>query len=430
MKILLSIPFLLFGILNLHAQSIENQLFELPDLIFKEIKKADGFEAVYELRVKQPVDHHDPSKGHFYQRAFLSHKGFDRPTVLVTEGYTNTRNRIYELTELIGANQISVEHRFFGESMPDSLNYGYLNLKQATADLHHIKQLFKNIYKGKWLSTGISKGGATTIFYRYFYPDDVDVSVPFVAPINKEFEDKRLYTFLDTIGSDECRRVINNFQKRILENREKVLPLLDFYSEGAGVSYDYLSLEEAFEFAVLEYPFSFWQYGHDCSKIPDSSVSIETALKYLLEVSDITFFSDRDIEFFGSHYYQSAEEMGYYGYETEDFATFLKALPIDSNPHATFLPDKMKVEFDDTLLKKVHKWLDKNGNQFIYINGAIDTWSATAIRPNDKVDALWFFMEGKHHGNARISNMDENDKQLLIATLEKWLSIEIPSEKP
>ena len=101
-----------------------------------------------------------------------------------------------------------MEHRYFGESMPDSLNYNYLNLKQATADLHHIRQLFGQIYTGKWVSTGVSKGGATTIFYRYFYPEDVDASVPYVAPVNREQEDQRLYRFLDTIGTDQCREKI------------------------------------------------------------------------------------------------------------------------------------------------------------------------------------------------------------------------------
>ena len=150
------------------AQTLENLLFELPDLIFKKTTTTTALETVYQLKVKQPIDHTNPSKGFFYQKVYLTHKGFDRPTVIITEGYDRDQNRIYELTELLNANQLDVEHRFFGESMPEPLDYQYLNLKQATADLHHIRQLFSNIYTKKWISTGISKGGATTIFYRYF----------------------------------------------------------------------------------------------------------------------------------------------------------------------------------------------------------------------------------------------------------------------
>lgn len=410
--------------------NLKTRLFELPDVIFSEVDEAEGFKEVYKLYIKQPLDHSDHTKGFFYQKAFLSHKGFDRPMVMVTEGYSNPRNWNYELTNLLEANQISVEHRYFGESLPDSLNYDYLNLEQATADLHHINQLFREIYDSKWISTGISKGGATTIFYKYYYPKDVEVSVPYVAPINRSFEDTRIYDFLDAVGTEDCRNKIAAFQRRILKNREKALPLLNFYSKGAKVDYDYLSLEQAFEYAVLEYSFSFWQYGHDCEKIPNESASLEEALDYLLGVSNIIFFSDRDIERYGAHYFQSAEEMGYYGYETEDFKDLLKALPHSHNPHATFVPGKLSVKFDDTLLKKVNKWLRKNGSNIIYINGAIDTWSATAVPKNDKVDSVWFFMDGKHHGNARIKNMSKDEKQLLIATLEKWLKMKIKAEDP
>lgn len=407
------------------VENLDALLFELPDVIFTQIDAKEGFEAAYELKIKQPLDHFDASKGFFYQRAYLSHKGFDRPTVIVTEGYSRNQNRIYELTSFIGANQIDVEHRFFGESMPDSLNYDYLNLKQATADLHHIKQLFGQIYAEKWVSTGISKGGATTIFYRYFYPEDVAVSVPYVAPINKELEESRIYEFLDTIGTDDCRNKIRSFQIRLLTQRDQIMPLLKFYTLGAKADYTYFTLTEAFEYTVLEYPFSFWQYGQDCDKIPDDTASLETMVEYLLSVSNITFFSDKDIKTYASHYYQSAAEMGYYGYETKDFEGYLIALPNDENPQATFVPNKMAVDFDGQLLKDVNQWLETDANKMIYIYGGIDTWSASAVPPNKNVDAEWFFLPGKHHGNARIKGMTDAEKERFTATLEKWLSITI-----
>ena len=412
------------------TDDLETLLFELPDVSFKKIGTANAYGSSYELKIKQPLDHGDPEKGFFHQKVFLTHTGYDRPTVMVTEGYSRNSNRVYELTEFINANQIGVEHRFFGESLPDSLNYDYLNLEQATADLHHIRELFRIIYSGKWVSTGISKGGATTIFYRYYYPEDVDVSVPYVAPINNAFEDQRLYDFLDTIGSDDCREKIRSFQVQLLENREKVLPLLKFYSLGANADYTYLTIEEAFEYAVLEYPFSFWQYGHSCDEIPNESTSIEDIVEYLNAVSNITFFSDGLIDTYGAHYYQAATEMGYYGYETKDFEDLLVALPTDINPHATFMPNKMTAAFDGKVLKEVNEWLDKENNKFIYINGGIDTWSATAVPQSDKDNSEWFFMAGKHHGSARITEMTKSEKDLLISTLEKWLSVKIETEMP
>ena len=94
-----------FQFSNAQSNSLETLLFELPDVVFKKIETADNFETTYELRVKQPIDHSDVSKGYFHQRVFLSHRGFDQPTIMITEGYDRPRNRIDELTELLNGNQ-------------------------------------------------------------------------------------------------------------------------------------------------------------------------------------------------------------------------------------------------------------------------------------------------------------------------------------
>lgn len=404
---------------------LDIKLFDLPDVVFEKLGHNDSLTA-YLLRIKQPLDHRDSTKGYFYQRAYLTHLDYSRPTVMVTEGYNRDSNVIYELTELLHANQIIVEHRFFGESMPERLDYDYLNLEQATADLHKINRLFSRIYTSKWLSTGISKGGATTIFYRYFYPNDVDVSVPYVAPINRTYEEQRMYSFFDTIGTKQCRKKIEDFQKAVLQRRDEILPLVKFYGMGAGADYTYLSPEAAFEYSVLEYPFSFWQYGHSCDKIPGKGSPPEKMAAHLLSVSDIVFFSDRAMANYGSHYYQSATEMGYYGYETEPFKDLLKVLPTDKNPHAAFVPNKMDTDFNGQLLADVNQWLQSDkANNFIYIYGGIDPWTASAVPVNPKVNSKWFFLNNKHHGNARISNMTVKEKSLLVKTLEEWLGIKI-----
>ncbi|MCR8666920.1 hypothetical protein NO995_04460 [Aestuariibaculum sp. M13] len=408
-----------------HAD-LETQLFDLPDVSFEKIDTPEGYQSAYVLKVKQPIDHSDASKGYFQQKVYLSHLSFDAPSVIITQGYTKAKNSVFELSDILKANQIDVEHRYFGDSSPESIDYDYLNLKQATADLHHIRELLGEIYKGKWVSTGVSKGGATTIFYRYFYPNDVTVSVPYVAPINNSFEDERIYKFFDTIGAAKCRNKIENFQKDILKHRKEVLPLLEFYSLGQNVHYTYVNDEQAFELSVLEYPFSFWQWGSDCDDIPSKNASIEDKVKHLIKVADVTFFSDETMKKYASHYYQSAEEFGYYGYEIEDFKGLLKALPKDKNTHAAFTPDHMKVDFKGgELLTDIGEWLKTEGNHFIYIYGGNDTWSATAVPKSDAVDSQWFVLKGKHHGNARIKNFTTSERERFNKTIKDWLGISL-----
>lgn len=410
--------------LGIGQSDLEIKMFELPDVIFTKIQTPENYEAAYKLMIKQPLDHTNPKAGHFYQKVYYSHISYDSPTAIITNGYNKGRNNITEVAALIKANQLNVEHRYFGESIPDSMNYQYLTFEQATADLHRIRTLFGKINTSKWISTGISKGGTTTIFYKYFYPDDVDVSIPYVAPLNYEYEEKRIYEFLDNVGTEECRNDLTVLQKDLLKNSNKILPLLEWYVKGRDLDFNYLSLGEAYEYAVLELPFSFWQYGRDCTKIPDDA-DFTTQVEYLLEVVGLDFFSDRDMEAYGSHYYQSATQMGYYGYETEDFKGLLKHLPDDPHPHAAFVPNKMEAKWDGTLTNKVAKWIEKEGNNMLYINGALDTWSATAVPPSDFVNSKWFFMKDKHHASARIKNMTTEERKIFISALEEWLEIDL-----
>lgn len=425
---LLLLLFLAPAWLPAQPSALEVKLFNLPDVVFTRIDAPEGFEAAYELQVRQPVDHENPSKGYFYQRAYLSHRSFDAPMVIATEGYQRPSNRLYELTTHLEANQVDVEHRYFGTSIPEGQDYQYLNLRQATADLHRIRELLGQLYTKAWVSTGISKGGQTTIFYRYFYPDDVAASVPYVAPLNLEIKDKRIYAFLDTIGSDACRQAIHQVQLRLLKDREQVLPRLKWYAQGSGDKFTYLNLEQAFEYGVLEYPFSFWQMGAaTCEEIPDAkTAALDAVLEHFMKVAGISFFSDESMTGYASHYWQAGTEMGYYGYETDDFKGLLKAL--SGEPGAVFMPGKAPVTFEPGLVRAVYDWTQTKAGQMAYINGGIDTWSATGIPPTDKVDALWFIMPGKDHTSARIKNMNEADRKLLLDTLRKWMDAKMENK--
>ncbi len=406
------------------TNDLEKLLFELPDVIFKKLEPSPGFESTYLIKIKQPIDHDDVSKGFFYQKVFLTHKGFDRPTVVVTEGYAMWENSDYELTKLLNANQIKVEHRYFGDSKPDTMNYSYLNLKQATADLHYVRLLFSKIYTGKWISTGNSKGGTTAIVYRYFYPDDIDVCIPYVAPIITSNKDQRFITFMDTIFDEDCRDKIRSFQIRLLENRDRVIPLIDFYFLGAKYNHNYLTIEQVLEYAVLEYPCCLLEYS-SCEEIPNNEESIENITKHLLKVVKFHWWSDEFMNNFSSYSYQTATEIGGYAYNTKGLEDLLVAIPIDPDPRLIRALDNMSVKYDGKLMNDVLEWLNIEGDRFIYIYGARDFWTAGAVTPNKNVDSEWFFMKDKRHENARIFAMTDIERKRLISILENWLSLEI-----
>jgi hypothetical protein len=302
------------------------------------------------LLIKQPIDHQHPEVGFFYQKVLLLHKGFDKPTVLENNGYSLFDDR-NEVEQALDANNINMEYRFYGKSKPDSIPWEYLTIEQATADMHSINELFRNIYKGKWISTGVSKGGETSIYYKYFYPNDVDLTVPYVAPLDNSLEDKRIYHFFDTIGTAECRNKIFQLQLFLLQHENEALEKLKWYSKGADLHYSYTgSIGKSFEYAVLEYSFSFWQYYGECDSIP-ANKSLDDYIESLLKISNIYSFADEGIKLFEAHYYQASTQSGYYGYNIVPFKKYLHYFK--ENPSASFPPKSAVLKpFDSTLNEK------------------------------------------------------------------------------
>lgn len=414
------------ALINAYSQSdkqqLERELYNLPDVSFTETTKPGDPYLSYDLMIKQPLDHKHPGKGTFYQWVKLKHRGFDRPTVIETNGYTMSRG-INEVEKMLEANNVSVEFRFFGKSVPDSMQWQYLNNTQAAADLHAVNQLLRHIYTGKWISTGISKGGQTTIYYKYLYPEDVDLAIPYVAPIDNAYEDTRLYTFFDTIGPQPCRQRIYDFQKFLLANEEEGIKKLKWYAKGAKMSFNYIGdFGKVYEYAILEYPFAFWQWGRSCDSIPTNK-NLDSYLDELMKTSNISNFSDGDLKMYGPHYYQAATETGYYGYNLAPFKKYIKHFT--TNPSATFPPKEANAQpTDGTFHAGLQKWLAEKGNNILYIYGGIDAWSAARVQVSDKVNSKSFLIPGAHHGTARIKNLPDKMKAEFTGKIKEWTGLD------
>jgi len=119
---------------------------------FEKIEKLDTTRTYYSLKFTQQLDKDNPQAGTFEQRVLLGHRGWDRPMVIITQGYGGgsnfSSNRFYEeLTTLIDANVLFVEHRYFDESTPEPCNWDYLTIPNSMEDYHAITTAFKEFYK-------------------------------------------------------------------------------------------------------------------------------------------------------------------------------------------------------------------------------------------------------------------------------------------
>lgn len=428
MRTVKKILFLLF--ITIAITSCKKEKSHLEGLTFKEqlqvlfpsakidsIKVNDHFTQAYQLVLKQYLDHKNPSIGSFDQYVYVSHANYKNPTVLITEGY-NARHQTYELSKILKANQIMVEYRFYGKSRPDSIQWKYLKNDAAIEDYHSIVVKLKRLYKDKWLSTGISKGGETTLIYKSKYPNDMDVAVPYVAPIINTQQDQRTIALINSIGEKECRNAIRKFQRAVLQNRNEVIQEFKKYIEEESVSFTKMTINEALEHAVLEFPFSFWQWGSKCEDIPNEKASPIELFNYLKRVAGFYLFSDAGIYNYLPSFYQHMTELGYYGYDLEPVKGLLKYVKTSSL--ACFGPQDVDLTYNPDYIKTVRNYLENKGNKVLYIYGGNDPWGACAPNPKSKVDALKMVLQGGDHGT-RIKDFSDEDQQKIYTKLESWL---------
>ena len=310
------------------AQDSSSQLYSwlttLPDIEVRQVTPDKIFTEAYEIFITQPIDHNNPDGPKFKEQLFLSHVDKDKPMVIELDGYA-VDNRTTELAKILNCNQIMVEHRYFGESVPSPFDWKYLTIKQAADDQHRIIELFKEYYNGKWISSGISKGGSCVIFHRYFYPNDVDVSVPYVGPLNYSIDDQRVYEWIKSVSTPECREKVFNFQKLCFEKRDELYPMFLKNAEDKKLTYNIVGYEKAYEYSILEYSFAYWQWSDgDCSKIPDDTSSLEEIWEQLSAYGGVTYFDDQDIIGIQPFFYQCYTEFGYYAYEVDQFKDYIK----------------------------------------------------------------------------------------------------------
>jgi hypothetical protein len=386
----------------------------------RQIKGESTFDRILEVMIEQPVDHCNPDGKKFNQRVYVSHVDPSKPVVIITAGYDAKYYYTSEITAELKCNQLMVEHRYFGRSQPDSIDWNYLDTWQAASDHHRIISMFKEFYPGEWISTGISKGGQTVIYHSYYYPDDVDVRVPYVAPLNFGIEDERIYSFLDQVGSSKERRKIEHFQKMALKKEDLYLDAFKSLSDQKGYTYELVGgLEKAYEYCVLEYSFAYWQWGYVPMKnIPGSSSQPEEVIEHMNRVAGFDYFSDQFITEYRPFFYQALTEMGYYGYDLEAFGKYLKHV---DNPVFTFtLPETLEVSFNDELSMDIKQYLAEEGRNYIFIYGGNDTWSATAVNSTGNTNSKIFVKQGGSH-RTRINNMPEEQREEVYQTLDSFL---------
>jgi len=406
----------------------------------------------YYIKYKQPIDHDNPALGTYEQQVVLTYVGPDAPTILHTQGYAlagehgQNHNRLdsidaptfmYMLATgqnadgsfKFSTNCVQVEYRYHGFSLPegDENSFKYLSAKQQSADLHNIvTDLKKALLKGKWLSTGVSKNGMTTYDYAYYYPGDVDVYVPFVAPLLFQNEDMRIGDYMiNSAVKDYLPQIKAAFQKLVSD--QKVLDAtakyaLKYYKEDQSLDVPADS--------VLHYTVDF-AYDHLFSK--QSYGDVDVWSKFIPKEGDdpatyALFFSLDEND--NRIYWQLSGTRGPLRKRNDPFGM---QVPVDQGnigynyswvKEGTLLTANDKKYFDDKEKKytasdkvelsyKVKDFLKTTDCKMFFVYGENDPWTGAAIDDPTNENVKKMVIKGGTHNDAIYTYTADERKKLM-----------------
>ncbi|MEV5549822.1 S28 family serine protease [Streptomyces sp. NPDC052309] len=394
----------------------------LPGLrVIEERPGADPGHRFLVLGLRQPVDHTNPGAGTFEQRLTLLHAGADRPTVLFSTGYAAmSAPRRAEPTVLLEANQVEVEHRWFGTSRPATSDYSCLTIRQAADDYHRVVRLLRGLYPGAWISAGSSKGGMAAVYHRRFHPHDVAGTVAYSAPNNVDDRDNSAYVrFLERVGTRESREALKAVQRELLLRRADLVARYAARTAASGTGFQLVgSAEKAFEAAVLRVPFMFWQRSTaaDATAIPAPHAATDALYTWLDGIAGLSLYADAVALKYVPYFYQLGTQLGYVSAPTEHLDGLLRHP--DAMAPRTFVPRDVPMPFDRVAMPDVDRWVRRHGSRMLFVNGTQDPSVAEAFRPGGR-DSRVLWVEGGNHG-VDLADLAPADRADAVAALNRW----------
>jgi hypothetical protein len=412
---------------TVRAADIADQLAAIPGMtvVSEQPPPGAGFRFFF-LTFRQPVDHTNPAGPTFQQRLQLLHRDTARPMVLHTTGYNMPEYAFRsEPTQLLDGNQVSVEQRFFEPSRLDPADWRKLDIWQAATDHHRIVQALKPIYTKKWVSTGASKGGMTSVYHRRFYPRDVDGVIAYVAPNDANNRQDTAYDdFFASVGSTPaCRTALKAFQAEALSRRTDLVNMYEAFAVENDLHFDRVfgSADKAFEMTVLDTEWAFWQYNTEanCGSVPGPSATNEQIFGFIDQIAGFSFYADEGILFYAPYYFQAATELGW----PQPKFKYLKDLVHYPNLYQanSSLPAELRWKHDPWPMVDVDGWVSRTASQMLFVYGSNDPWGAEQFHPSNK-DSYTYTAPGANHG-ANIAQLNATDRAAARATVLRWAGV-------
>jgi hypothetical protein len=370
------------------------------------------------VQFDQAIAHDRDDSKRFSQRLFLIHRGCDRANLVADWGYSNDDFFDDELGALYQTNSLWIEHRYQGESIPEAVDWDWtaLTIKNGATDMHEVITAFRKHYGGRFVTTGASKGGITATYHKYFFSNDVDGSIPYVAPASRERIDPLYQAYLDTQLPSPCAQNVRNAQVAALTSRRPMM-LAELGALAPGFEALYL------EYIVGSFDWAFWQYyGVSlCNRIPTDATPDESFWNFFASISGISNVAGPatrdDEQSYGALYYEWLTEQGFalqVGAHVAPLIVEPEAKSTMEENFAAQFPGVPLPAYDGAVTANVRRWARNHADDLLLIYGQFDPWSGGAMEASIRPTSARFFVPGATHG-AQITALEPADE---IAALD------------
>jgi hypothetical protein len=262
----------------------------------------------------------------------------------------------------------------------------------------------------------------TAVYYKRFFPDDVDGTVPYVAPISFGAPDTRYDAFIDTLGPADCRQHVRDVATEMLANRRAALTQAATDQAATdGYAYTRIPLGPAVESAVASLEWSFWQYYGTtyCASVPATTATDDELWKFLDQISPVSDNSDDSVGQFDAYYYQAYFQLGY----PDDAVPYLDAYRMYTDAdYDGALPTAMPAYDGGEAMNDIDSWVRTSGDRLAFIYGEWDPWTGGKFDLGAATDSLLFVQAQGTHGS-KITKLADADRDAVLAKLEAWTGV-------
>lgn len=377
----------------------------------------------YIFNFQQLVDFNNPQAGTFEQRIIVTHVDFDAPTIYEINGYSLpiSFEETNEILKRFTCNSVKVEHRYYGESIPSEQDYTYLRNRLAAHDLHIIREIMSTVYPGKWGGFGKSKGGQLALSYMTYYPDDLDFCITDCVPLPFQVEDPRFTDYLSKIGTEQDRKQLKEVQRMMLTRKDECLPYFQARTRRAGAEYP-MSIEDVYEFEVLEAGLYYWQYHQYLQRYPLPSAD-SSADKVALFLFIFGNTNELGITLNNPYLIQLYLELGYYGFDTKGLEDLLHIDP-KQRIKRLYLPDQLKnTETDNSYTQDIINYLEANDPKLLCLYHEYAPFTAVAV-PDKCFEGkknMHKIIGPKGYHTAGINSLPKEQEEEIWHILEQWI---------